>query len=191
MGVAEQNFLLGDLVMESPKRLNFMQSGKQPDMMVDRRMPEPRYAYYRRCQQFRRNGHQCKAPALKDGHICYQHAEQAATARRRQESLRALRLPGHFNDFNSIQRAISIVAQALIDDHIDSKTAGRVAIELQNASLKLRQVAKTKKRFTTETLRHGELTKQEPLNHREHRGTRRYGELITPKAACDAPPTAS
>ncbi len=140
-----------------------MQSGKQPDMMVDRRIPEMRYAYYRRCQQFRRNGHQCKAPALKDGYICYQHAEQAATARRRQESLRALRLPGQFNDFNSIQRAISIVAQALIDDRIDSKAAGRVAIELQNASIRLR------KRFTTETRRYGERQRSCDLVIARHR----------------------
>jgi hypothetical protein len=39
--------------------------------------PEARYAYYRRCQQYRRNGEQCKAPAMKGEHICHRHAEQA------------------------------------------------------------------------------------------------------------------
>src|SRR5215472_1727151 len=38
------------------------------------RVPEPRFAYYRRCQRFRKNGEQCKAPALKGGEVCYQHA---------------------------------------------------------------------------------------------------------------------
>src|SRR5262245_30425199 len=46
------------------------------------RVPEARYAYYRRCQQFRRNGEQCKAPAMKGEDICHRHAEQADTERR-------------------------------------------------------------------------------------------------------------
>ena len=37
------------------------------------RVPEARYAYYRRCQEFRRNGEQCKAPAEKDAQICHAH----------------------------------------------------------------------------------------------------------------------
>src|SRR5260370_13199617 len=125
------DFFTGDLGMEIQKRLNFMQIRNQPQTITELRMPEPRYAYYRRCQQFRKNGEQCKAPALKGGHICYQHAEQAATVLRRQESLRALRLPSQFNDFRSIQRAIAEAARALIDGRIDSKTAGRLAIALQ------------------------------------------------------------
>src|ERR1051326_59049 len=47
------------------------------------RVPEARYAYYRRCQVFRRNGEQCKAPAEKGSHICYSHAAQRAMAFRR------------------------------------------------------------------------------------------------------------
>src|ERR1051326_9541679 len=48
-----------------------------------RRVPEARYAYYRRCQVFRKGGEQCKAAAEKGSHICYAHAGQLATAFRR------------------------------------------------------------------------------------------------------------
>src|SRR3954470_20366602 len=54
------------------------------------RMPEARYAYYRRCQVFRRNGEQCKAPAEKGAHICHAHAGQLATAVRRERERRAV-----------------------------------------------------------------------------------------------------
>src|SRR5258708_7605593 len=148
------DFFTGDLGMEIPKRLNFMQIRNQSPTMTELRTPELRYAYYRRCQQFRHNGAQCKAPALKGERICHQHTAQAVTARRRQESLRALRMPSQFNDFRSIQRAIAEAARALIDGRIDSKTAGRLAITLQNASLRLR------KKFTTETRRHGEFSSE-------------------------------
>lgn len=47
------------------------------------RRPEARYAYYRRCQVFRKNGEQCKSPAEKGAHICYAHAGQQAMAFRR------------------------------------------------------------------------------------------------------------
>ena len=52
--------------------------------------PEARYAYYRRCQVFRRDGEQCKAPAEKGAHICYAHAGQLATALRREQERRAV-----------------------------------------------------------------------------------------------------
>src|SRR5438874_13183690 len=54
------------------------------------RVPEARYSYYRRCQLFRRNGEQCKAPAEKESHICYAHAGQLATAVRRERERRAV-----------------------------------------------------------------------------------------------------
>ena len=47
------------------------------------RRPEARYAYYRRCQIFRRGGEQCKAPAEKGSQICHAHAGQLAMAVRR------------------------------------------------------------------------------------------------------------
>ncbi len=100
------------------------------------RIPEARYAYYRRCQVLRRNGEQCKAPAEKGAHICYSHAAQQDMARRRAEGRRALLAqPGvGFGDFRQIQRAIAAVAQALIDGRIDSKTAGRLTVEIQMAA---------------------------------------------------------
>ena len=48
-------------------------------------IPEERYGYYRRCQRFRRNGQQCKAPAMKDADRCYKHQAQADIERRRRE----------------------------------------------------------------------------------------------------------
>src|SRR5579859_6561545 len=54
------------------------------------RIPEARYAYYRRCQVFRKGGAQCKAPAEKGSHICHAHAGQLATAARRERERRAV-----------------------------------------------------------------------------------------------------
>jgi hypothetical protein len=54
------------------------------------RVPEARYAYYRRCQVFRKGGEQCKAPAEKGSHICYAHAGQLAMAVRRERERRAV-----------------------------------------------------------------------------------------------------
>jgi hypothetical protein len=118
------------------------------------RIPEVRYEYYRRCQVFRRNEEQCKAPAEKDAHICYAHArQQAMELRRSQERLAVLekaalvmRQRGHqrfevghiCQDFNAIQTTLAVVMQAIIDGRIDSKTAGRLLWELQIASKLLR-----------------------------------------------------
>ncbi|HEY2389962.1 MAG TPA: hypothetical protein VGK22_02210 [Candidatus Angelobacter sp.] len=122
--------------------------------------PEPRYAYYRRCQVFRRNGEQCKAPAEKGERICHAHAAQQATALRRERERRAvlaeavaemrrrgktefesLEFEKHkleakdlFMSFNGIQVTIAKMAQALIDGRIDCKTAGRLAVDLQTMS---------------------------------------------------------
>jgi hypothetical protein len=121
--------------------------------------PEARYAYYRRCQQFRRNGRQCKAPAVKGEPICHKHAEQAAKEERRERQRRELLAsPGlGFGDLKAVQRTISAVAQALLDGRIDAKTAGRLIIELQTASKLLWQ--------------------QQLLNHGGHRRTQRKEEL--------------
>lgn len=115
-----------------------------------KRVPEARYAYYRRCQVFRRNGEQCKAPAEKDAHICYAHAGQLAMAVRRERERRAvlaeavaeMRHKGKpecemvdlFMDFKGIQVTLAVMARALIDGRIDCKTAGRLAVELQTWS---------------------------------------------------------
>ncbi len=115
-----------------------------------KRMLEARYAYYRRCQVLRGNGEQCKAPSEKGTHICYAHARQKAMLERRERERQAvleeaaaeLRRRGRagfqaaaiYADFNAIQVTIAVMAQALIDGRIDSKTAGRMAWELQTAS---------------------------------------------------------
>jgi hypothetical protein len=135
---------------------------------------EARYAYYRRCQIFRRNGEQCKAPAEKGAHICYAHAGQQAMALRRKQELTAVLAEAArgmcargrpefgvadiFMDFNAIQVTIAVMTQALIDGRIDCKTAGRLAVGLQTASKLLR------------------------LYHREHRG-RQSGKTLTTNQA--------
>ncbi|HET9837902.1 MAG TPA: hypothetical protein VFR84_06680 [Candidatus Angelobacter sp.] len=140
------------------------------------RVPEARYAYYRRCQVFNKNGKQCKAPAENGSHICYAHAGQQAMALRRKIELavllaqvvRRVRTKGKpqfevadiFMDFNAIQITLSVMAQALIDGRIDLKTAGRLAIGLQTAAKLLRLVQKaqtTKARTTKDTKEHEEI----------------------------------
>lgn len=106
---------------------------------------EDRYAYYRRCRVLRRNGEQCKAPAMKGQHICYkhqQHAEMQERWKRQREKL--LSRPGlGLGDFRSIQRTISAAAQAVIDGSIDAKVAGRLMVELEMA-IKLLRIAERK-----------------------------------------------
>ncbi len=115
-----------------------------------KRVPEERYAYYRRCQVFRRSGEQCKAPAEKDAHICYAHAGQRAMALRRERERRAvlaeavaeMRHKGRpefemadlLMDFKGIQVTLAVMARAVIDGRIDCTTAGRLAMELQMMS---------------------------------------------------------
>jgi hypothetical protein len=96
--------------------------------------PEERYGYYRRCQRFRRNGQQCKAPAMKDTDRCYKHQEQADIERRR----RAQYTLPPLVDLKAVQRAIGDVAQALIQDRIDEDYAGELLQKLENASIRLR-----------------------------------------------------
>jgi hypothetical protein len=141
-----------------------------PDSVMTR-VPEARYAYYRRCQVFRKNGEQCKAPAEKDSHICYAHAGQQALTLRRKlqlmvvlaEVARRMRARGNpkfevadiFMDFKAIQVTLAVMAQALIDGRIDCKTAGRLAVGLQTFS-KLLWMMQSKGTSTTKTRRHGE-----------------------------------
>ena len=64
-------------------KLEFAKSGEAGvEARYDNHL-ETRYDYYRRCQAFRANGVQCKAPAMKDHDICRKHAEQ------REKTLRA------------------------------------------------------------------------------------------------------
>src|SRR6478609_9203981 len=120
------------------------------------RVPEARYSYYRRCQLFRRNGEQCKAPAEKGAEICHAHAAQQAMAFRRElerrmvlaEAVAQMRRQGKpncemadlFTDFNGIQVTLAVVSRALIAGRIDCKTAGRLLVHLQTMSKLLRMV---------------------------------------------------
>ncbi|MCU1221527.1 MAG: hypothetical protein JWN42_2724 [Candidatus Angelobacter sp.] len=79
---------------------------------------EERFGYYRRCQRFRKNGQQCKTPAMKDSDRCYKHQEQADVERRRRAQFTLPPLV----DLKTVQRAIGDVAQALIQDRIDETT---------------------------------------------------------------------
>jgi hypothetical protein len=95
---------------------------------------EERHGYYRRCQRFRRNGQQCKAPALKGSDRCYKHQEQADIEQRRQKQFTLLPLV----DLKTVQREIRNVAQALLNDRIDEDYAGELLQELERASIALR-----------------------------------------------------
>jgi hypothetical protein len=135
------------------------------------RMPEARYAYYRRCQVFRRNGEQCKAPAEKGSHICHAHAGQLATAVRRERERRAvlmeavaeMRRRGRpecemvdlFTSFKGIQVTTAVMARAMITGRIDCKTAGQMVVHLQTMSKLLWQIHR-RKTSPTEARRQGE-----------------------------------
>jgi hypothetical protein len=161
--------------------------------------PEARYAYYRRCQEFRRNGEQCKAPAEKGEQVCHAHAGQRAMALRREwerravlaEAVALMRKKGHlrcemadlFTSFNGIQVTLAVMAQALIDGRIDCKTAGRLAVNLQTMGKLLRMVDRRRKALTTkDTKEHkGLLTVQDKLTqiHGEYQGKPRLAEQIS------------
>jgi hypothetical protein len=95
---------------------------------------EERYGYYRRCQRFRKNGQQCKAPAMKDADRCYKHQEQADIERRR----RAQYTLPPLVDLKTVQREIANVMQALLADRIDEDYAGELLQKLERASIRLR-----------------------------------------------------
>ena len=136
-----------------------------------RRVPEARYAYYRRCQVFRRNGEQCKAPAETGALICHAHAGQLSMAVRRERERRAvleeavaeMRRRGRpefeakdlFMDFKGINVTLAVMARALIAGRIDCKTAGQMVVHLQTCSKLLWQIHR-KTKSTTEARRHGE-----------------------------------
>jgi hypothetical protein len=141
------------------------------------RVPEARYAYYRRCQVFRRNGVQCKAPAEKGAHICHAHAGQLAMAVRRERERRAMlteavaemrrrgrpecEMADLFTDFKGIQVTLAVMSRAVITGRIDCKTAGQMVVRLQTCSKLLWQIHR-RKTSTTEARRHGELWKSYP-----------------------------
>jgi hypothetical protein len=109
-------------------------SGGNRSEALQGQIVEARYGYYRRCQRFRKNGQQCKAPAMKDADVCYKHQERADVERRR----RAQYTLPPLVDLATVQRAIGEVAQALVQDRIDEDYAGELLQKLEEASLLLR-----------------------------------------------------
>jgi hypothetical protein len=115
---------------------------------------EAHYAYYRRCQLIRKCGEQCKAPAEKGASVCYAHGRQhemtqrrmmekqavleAAALEMRRKSRRECGIADLFLSFDGIQVTIAAVAQALIEDRIDCKTAGKLLWQLQAMAKLLR-----------------------------------------------------
>ena len=136
------------------QRLSNPRTSAEP--VPGKRIPEARYANYRRCQVFRRNGAQCKAPAEKGAHICHAHAGQLAMAVRRERERRAvlaeavaeMRKRGRpecemadlFTDFKGIQVTTAVMARAVITGRIDCKTAGQMVVQLQTFSKLLWQI---------------------------------------------------
>jgi hypothetical protein len=108
--------------------------GRDRSETLQGQIVEERYGYYRRCQKFRRNGQQCKAPAMKDADRCYKHQEQADIERRR----RAQYTLPPLADLKTVQREIRNVAQALLADRIDEDYAGELLHKLEIASIALR-----------------------------------------------------
>jgi hypothetical protein len=113
---------------------NGNQTGTLQGQILQGQIVEERYGYYRRCQRFRRNGQQCKAPAMKGADRCYKHQEQTDIERRR----RAQYTLPPLVDLKTVQRAIGDVAQALWENRIDEDYAGELLQRLERASLLLR-----------------------------------------------------
>jgi hypothetical protein len=145
------------------------QENRNEDPSRAQKIPEARYAYYRRCQVFRKGGAQCKAPAEKSALICHAHSGQLALTVRRERERRAVlaeavtemrrrgkpecEMADLFMDFKGIQVTLAKMAQALIAGRIDCKTAGRLVVQLQTFSKLLWMMQRTS---TTEARRHRE-----------------------------------
>ena len=99
------------------------------------------YGYYRRCQTFRRNGEQCKAPAMKGDSLCSKHAQEADLERRRQEMRERFALPP-LRDLKTVQQSLGEVARAIIENRIDEDYASELLGQLVRASLALRSLGR-------------------------------------------------
>ena len=115
---------------------NCRAGGRDRSEVLQGQIVEERYGYYRRCQRFRRNGQQCKAPAMKDADRCYKHQADMERRRRAQFTLPPL------VDLKTVQREIGNVMQALLADRIDEDYAGELLQKLESASIRLRPMAR-------------------------------------------------
>ncbi len=68
---------------------------------------------------------------------CYKHEQEAELEARRQSVRQRFVLP-ELTDSRTVQRTISEVAKAIIDNRIDEEYAGELLDRLQRASLALR-----------------------------------------------------
>jgi hypothetical protein len=171
---------------------------------IKARVLEARYSYYRRCQMFRKNGEQCKAPAEKDAHICYAHEQQQAMTLRRKlelaillgEVARQMRARGRadfevediFMDFNAIQITLAVMSQALIAGRISHKVAGQLMVGLQTA-MKLLRMVHRKRTSTTEARRHGEQQESPQISADERRLDRRSASTMKDTKECKSQST--
>ncbi|HLW53164.1 MAG TPA: hypothetical protein VKW06_10000 [Candidatus Angelobacter sp.] len=108
-------------------------SGKiEPDSLL---ASEERYAYYRRCQRFLRNGKQCKAPAMKGEGVCHQHAMQAEARGRRERQRNEIlgRDGAGLGSPAQIGRTVSALAAAMLSGRIEDKAARELIWEIQKA----------------------------------------------------------
>jgi hypothetical protein len=108
---------------------------------MSRLKPEERYGYYRRCQRFRKNGEQCKAPAMKGEPLCHQHAQEAEIELRRRAMRQSFVLPP-LRDMKTIQSQLGEVTKAIIEDRIDEDYAVELLAQLEKASAVLRGVGR-------------------------------------------------
>jgi hypothetical protein len=94
---------------------------------------ESRYTYYRCCQQVRKDGRQCKGPALKEEDFCYAHQQQAEARARLEEFRRSLGLPQVLESGPVLQKALEKLMQALIDSRVDENIARALLDEMSEA----------------------------------------------------------
>jgi len=88
---------------------------------------------YLACRHIKPNGLRCKSPALKDRDFCYYHARLHTLGKEPYGVYGPMRLPVP-EDAASIQLSVAQISDALINDRIDSKRAGRLLYALQIAS---------------------------------------------------------
>ncbi len=88
---------------------------------------------YMACRHIKPNGLRCKSPALKDNSFCYYHARLHTIGKEPCGNYGPMRLPVP-EDSASIQISVAQISDALINDRIDAKRAGRLLYALQIAS---------------------------------------------------------
>ena len=89
---------------------------------------------YMACRHIKPNGLRCKSPALRGGRFCYFHSKLHNTANDNAAKFETIRLPV-LEDPAAIQISISRIFDAMINNRIDGKLAGRLLYGLQIESV--------------------------------------------------------